>query len=59
MKTQRIDRLNLSGKAAVLARGNRLANLELSTLLAVFERSKKECRFFPQIAVQAIPDAVH
>jgi hypothetical protein len=37
----------------------RLADLEVSTLLAVFERSEKECRFFPQIAVQAIPDAVH
>ena len=30
--------------------GERLADLELSTLLAVFEHAEKECRFFLQIA---------
>lgn len=30
--------------------GERLADLGPSTLLAVFERSEQECKFFPQIA---------
>ena len=30
--------------------GGTLGNLELSNVLAVFERAEKECRFFPQVA---------